>query len=107
MALDNIYQQLVLVLLRKALTALGAILVARGWADEALVSEVAAGVALLLVSTLWSLWALHRRRLYAQLLLRLGLAAPPDTDPATIVASAKRALTLRAEGAHLDAAPRQ
>ena len=65
---------------------------AKGYAEDDLVGEVAAGLSLLLVSTLWSFWAIHREALYARMLTLLGIAAPPTTPPAAVVAEAKRAL---------------
>ena len=89
---DNIYVAFLASILRKLLTIAGAALVARGWSDDALVGEVIAGLSLLLASTLWSFWDLHRAQLYARLLILLGLEADPSTPPARIAAEAARAL---------------
>jgi hypothetical protein len=90
--MNDIYKQFALSVLRKLLTSWGAILVARGYAENDIVNDVVNGVALLLVSTAWSLWAIHREAVYARMLTLLGIAAPPSTPPAAVVADAKRAL---------------
>jgi hypothetical protein len=89
---SDLTKQLLLSILRKLLTSLGAVLVAKGYADDALVSQLVPGLAILIVSTLWSFWAIHREALYARMLTVLGIAAPPSTPPADVVADAKRAL---------------
>jgi hypothetical protein len=90
--MNDLYKQFALSIVRKLLTSLGAILVAKGYADSDLMTEVVSGVALLLVSTAWSFWAIHREALYARMLTLLGIAALPSTPPAAVVAEAKRAL---------------
>jgi hypothetical protein len=90
--MNDLYKQFAQSVLRKMLTSLGAVLVARGYADNDMVSDVASGIALLLVSTAWSFWAIHREALYARMLTLLGIAAHPATPPDAVVAEAKRAL---------------
>jgi hypothetical protein len=90
--MQDLYLKLAQSILRKLLTSFGAVLVAKGYADDGLVSEIASGLAILLVSTVWSFWAIHREALYARMLTVLGIAAPPATPPAAVVADAKRAL---------------
>jgi hypothetical protein len=89
--MNDLYKQFAQSVLRKMLTSLGAVLVARGYADNDMVSDVASGIALLLVSTAWSFWAIHREALYARMLTLLGIAAQPPTPPHPLVAQAQRA----------------
>lgn len=68
-------QELVYSLLRKALTALGTILVQRGWVGEDAMLELAAGLAVLLGSVLWS-W--YQRRVDARQ-LKVAISVSPGT----------------------------
>lgn len=87
--IENIYSKFVQSILRKLLTGLGSILVAKGYVEDALFTEVVAGAALILVSSVWSFWAIHRDALYKRALVILGIDAPWGTPTGIVVANAK------------------
>lgn len=61
--MDSLSQQLLLVLLRHLLTAVGAILITRGWGDKATYEEIA-GIVVALISMYFSLQ--HRHQVHEQ-----------------------------------------
>ncbi len=78
--------------LRSLLLVAGGWLVSRGLVDDAAMREVAAGLALIVVTQVWAFVRIHRRALYQRWLVALGLDSPADTDPATIDQAAREAV---------------
>lgn len=80
--MESIYFAFAVSILRTSLTVAGAWLVSRGLVDDGLMREVMAGLAVLVVTQAWAFYRIHRRRLYEQWLLLLGLQEEPTKDPA-------------------------
>lgn len=89
---ESIYKAFAISILRTALKVLGGYLVARGLVDDGLMQEVAAGAAIVMVTTVADFIRIHRRTLYQRWLVALGLDSPADTDPATIDQAARDAV---------------
>jgi hypothetical protein len=80
--METIYFAFAVSVLRTALTVAGGWLVTRGLADEPAMREVAAGLAVLIVTQAWAFVRIHRRTVYERWLVVLGLEAEPTADPA-------------------------
>lgn len=90
--MESIYQAFLISVLRSLLIVAGTWLVRKGFAEDALMREVAAGLALIVVTQVWAFVRIHRRALYQRWLLALGLDSPPDSDPADIDRAARDAV---------------
>lgn len=88
---ESIYMAFAASVLRALLLVAGGWLVSRGVVDDALMREVAAGLALIVVTQAWAFVRIHRRVLYQRWLVALGLDSPADSDPAEIDAQARDA----------------
>jgi hypothetical protein len=86
---DSIYQAFAVSVLRTGLKVAGGALVARGLVDDGLMQEVAAGLAIVIVTQAWDFWRIHKRELHQRWLVVLGLRASPYVQPSTIVEAAK------------------
>lgn len=92
---ESIYQAFLISILRTLLVMAGTWLVQRGLVETSLMQEVAAGLALLIVTQMWAFYRVHRRALYQRWLVLLGIEAPTGhTDPADIEAQAQRFVRL-------------
>jgi hypothetical protein len=89
--MESIYAAFAVSILRSLFLVAGGWLVSRGLVDDGLAREVAAGLALIVVTQVWGFMRIHRRRLVERWLVAIGLDCPPDTDPAVVVASANDA----------------
>lgn len=78
---ESIYKAFATSVLRTALKVAGGWLVARGLVADGLMQDVAAGLALVVVTQAWDFWRIHRRVLYQRWLLVLGIAEPATRDP--------------------------
>lgn len=78
---ESIYVAFFASVLRSLLLVAGGWLVSRGLVDDGLMREVAAGLALIVVTQAWGFWRIHKRTLYQKWLLVIGLDSPPDRDP--------------------------
>lgn len=87
---DSIYQAFAISVLRTLLVMAGTWLVQRGLVDTSLMHDVAAGLALLVVTQLWAFYRVHQRALYQRWLVLLGLQQTPATPPETIIAAAQQ-----------------
>lgn len=77
---DSIYLAFAVSVLRSLLLVAGGWLVSRGLAEDALMREVAAGLAIIIVTQVWGFVRIYRARLYARWLLVLGLEEIPEAD---------------------------
>jgi hypothetical protein len=68
----------------------GGWLVSRGLVDDGLMKEVAAGLALIVVTQVWSFIRIYRRQLYQRWLVLLGLRETPATPVTDIEAEARQ-----------------
>lgn len=92
---ESIYKAFAISVLRTALKVLGGYLVARGLVDDGLMQEVAAGAAIVIATSLWDFWRIHRRALYQRWLVLLGIEAPTGhTEPEDVEAQAQRFMRL-------------
>jgi len=82
--MESIYAAFAVSLLRSMLLVAGGWLVSRGLVDDGLMREVAAGLALIVVTQVWGFWRIHRRAVYQRALVLFGIAAAPGTDPADV-----------------------
>lgn len=89
---ESIYQAFLVSVLRSLLLVAGGWLVSRGLVEDGLMREVAAGLALIVVTQAWAFWRIHRRGLYQRWLVALGLDSPPDSDPSEIDRAAQEAV---------------
>lgn len=87
---ESIYQAFLISILRTLLVMAGTWLVQRGLVETALMQEVAAGLALLIVTQLWAFYRLHQRALYQRWLVLLGLRETTATPPEAVIAEAKQ-----------------
>lgn len=90
--METIYFAFLVSIVRTSLTVAGAWLVQRGMVEDGLAREVAAGLAVIVVSQVWGFVRARRRELFQRWLVVLGLEAEPTTDPAvaeSITAEAK------------------
>jgi hypothetical protein len=87
--MESVYQAFLVSVLRSMLLVAGGWLVSRGLVDDGLMREVAAGLALIVVSQVWAFVRIHRRVLYQRALLLLGIEAAPGTDPALVETDAR------------------
>jgi hypothetical protein len=78
---ESIYVAFAVSVLRSVLLLAGGWLVSRGLVDDGLAREVAAGLAVIIVTQLWGFWRIHQRRLFEKWLLWLGLQEMPTSDP--------------------------
>ncbi len=88
--MESIYMAFAFSVLRAALLVAGGWLVSRGVVDDSLMREVAAGLALIIVTQIWSFTRIYKRQLYQRWLVRLGLRETPAT-PVTDIEAAARA----------------
>jgi len=73
MVQESIYRLFAISVLRTMLKVAGGALVARGMVDDGLMQDVAAGAAIVIVTTLWDFWRIYRRQLFQGALVFLGL----------------------------------
>lgn len=88
---DVLYKAFLTSLLSNLLKLVGGGLVARGLVEDGMMQEVAVGLAITIVTTIWDFWHIYHRVLYQRWLVVLGLAMPPDSDvkPEDIEAEAR------------------
>jgi hypothetical protein len=87
---ESIYLAFAVSIVRSALLVAGGWLVSRGLTDDAMMREVAAGLALIVVTQAWVFWRISRRRLYEKWILWLGLDTPPPDDIAQAAEDVRR-----------------
>jgi hypothetical protein len=87
---ESIYVAFGVSVVRSLLLVAGTWLVSRGLVDDGLAREVAAGLAVIVVTQAWSFWRIHRQRLYEKWLLWLGLDTPPPADIETAAKDVQR-----------------
>lgn len=78
---DSIYMAFAVSVLRSALLIGGGWLVQRGLVEDGLMREVAAGLALILVTQLWGFIRISQRALYEKWVLWLAMREPATSDP--------------------------
>lgn len=86
---ESIYVAFAVSVLRSALMIGGGWLVSRGMADDTLMREVAAGLAVIIVTQAWAFWRLHKRMLYERWLALVGIEADQTTAPEVVRAEAR------------------
>lgn len=86
---ESIYVAFCTSILRAMLLVAGGWLVSRGLVDDGLMREVAAGLALIVVTQAWAFVRVHRRLIYQQWLTLIGLESDPETPPELVQAEAK------------------
>jgi len=86
---ETVYVAFFVSILRSMLLVAGGWLVSRGLVDDGLMREVAAGLALILVTQVWAFVRIHRRVLYQRWLVLVGLDGDAYTPPAIVEAEAK------------------
>lgn len=79
--MESIYVAFAVSVLRSLLLVAGGWLVSRGLVDDGLATEVASGLAVILVTQVWGFWRAHQRELFQRWLIALGLEAESTTDP--------------------------
>ncbi len=89
--MESIYQAFLVSIVRSLLLVAGGWLVSRGLAEADLMREVAAGLAIIIVTQAWAFVRIHRQVLYQKWLLTIGLDSPADTDPSTVREAARSA----------------
>lgn len=89
--MESIYFAFAVSIIRTGLTVIGAWLVSRGLVEDGLAKEVAAGLAVIVVSQVWGFWRAYSRTIYQKWLVAIGLDSPADTDPAQVEQAAKKA----------------
>ena len=89
--MESIYVAFLASILRSMLLVGGGWLVSRGLVEDALMREVAAGLAIIVVTLLWGFCRIHNRAIYQKWLVALELDSPADTDPAQVEQAAKKA----------------
>jgi hypothetical protein len=87
--MESIYQAFLFSVLRAALLVAGGWLVSRGLVDDSLMREVAAGLALIIVTQAWSFVRIYKRQLYQRWLVLLGLRETPATPVTDIETEAR------------------
>ncbi len=88
--MESIYQAFAFSVLRSMLLVAGGWLVSRGLVEEDMVREVAAGLALIIVTQAWSFVRIYKRQLYQRWLVLLGLRETPATPVTDIEAEARQ-----------------
>lgn len=88
--MESIYQAFLVSVLRSLLMVAGGWLVSRGLAEDALMREVAAGLALIVVTQVWGFARIYRRQLYQRWLVLLGLRETPATPVTDVEAEARQ-----------------
>jgi hypothetical protein len=88
--MESIYQAFAFSVVRAMLLVAGGWLVSRGLVDDGLMKEVAAGLALIVVTQVWSFIRIYRRQLYQRWLVLLGLRDTPATPVGLIEAEARQ-----------------
>jgi hypothetical protein len=78
--MESIYAAFLVSVLRSLLLVAGGWLVSRGLVADGLMQEAMAGLAVIIVTQLWTFWRIHQRRLYEKWVLWLGLDTPPPAD---------------------------
>ncbi len=86
---ESIYMAFLTSILRAMFLVGGGWLVSRGLVEDGLMREVAAGLALIVVTQAWSFWRIHKRTLVHRWAVIIGLEADPTTPPELVVAEAK------------------
>lgn len=74
---DSLYKAFLTSVLRTLLKMVGGALVARGLVEDGLMQEVAAGLAIVVVTAVWDFWRIYHRVLYQKWLVVLGLNEMP------------------------------
>jgi hypothetical protein len=88
--MESIYAAFAVSVLRSLLLLAGGWLVSRGLVDDGLAREVAAGLAVILVTQAWTFWRISRRRLLEKWTLWLALDTPPPADIEAAAAEVKQ-----------------
>jgi hypothetical protein len=87
--MESIYTAFLASILRAMFLVAGGWLVSRGMVEDGLMREVAAGLAVIVVTQAWSFWRIHRRTIIHRWAVRIGIDASPTTPPEFVDAEAQ------------------
>jgi hypothetical protein len=88
--MESIYVAFAASILRSLLLVAGGWLTSRGLVEDGIMREAMAGLALIVVTQVWSFWRIYQRALYQKWLLWLGLDTPPPADMEQAAATVKK-----------------
>jgi hypothetical protein len=88
---ESIYFAFFASILRAMFLVAGGWLVSQGLVDDGLMREVAAGLALIVVTQCWSFWRIHKRTVIHRWVLLLGLESDPAITPPEVIEAEARA----------------